>query len=183
MRLFTGIDVPYPMRRNLELLLELLRPAARISWSPLSNLHVTTKFIGEWPEERLEELKTAIASLPRPAPLKLGLRGLGWFPNPHNPRVFYVAVRAEPALEELARATDAACAALGIEAESKPFRPHLTLARIREPKPLDELKRAIAGLPNDDFGGWTADAFHLYQSQLRPGGSIYTKLASYSFSQ
>lgn len=183
MRLFTGLDVPYQMRRNLELLLELLRPTARISWSPLTNLHVTTKFIGEWPEEKLEELKTALAALPRPAPLKLGLRGLGWFPNPHNPRVLYVAVRAAPALEELARATDAACAALGIEAEPKPFRPHLTLARIREPKPLDELKRAIAQLPNDDFGGWTADAFHLYHSQLRQGGSIYTKLASYSFPQ
>lgn len=183
MRLFTGVDVPYPMRRNLELLLELLRPTARISWSPLANLHVTTKFIGEWPRERLDELKTALAAVARPAPLKLGIRGLGWFPNPHSPRVLYVAVQAGPEWETLARATDAACAALGIAPETKPFRPHLTLARVREPRPLAELKQAIAALPNDDFGGWTAGAFHLYESKLAPGGSIYTKLETYSFPQ
>lgn len=183
MRLFTGVDVPYPMRRNLELLLELLRPKARISWSPLSNLHVTTKFVGEWPEERVEELKSALAAVARPAPLQLGLRGLGWFPNPHSPRVLYVAVRAGEELEALARATGAACAALGIAPETKPFRPHLTLARIREPRPLADLQQAIAALPSDDFGGWTAEAHHLYESRRAPGGSIYTKLASYSFTK
>ena len=182
MRLFTGIDVPYQMRRNLELLLELLKPKARIAWSPLANLHVTTKFVGEWPEERLEELKEALRGVAAPAgKMKIGIRGLGWFPNPHHPRVLYVAVQAGPELAELARATGAACAALGIEAETKEYRPHLTLARIRTEEPLGELKRAIAQLPNDDFGGWTAEAFHLYQSQLRPGGAIYTKLESYSF--
>jgi len=181
MRLFTGLDVPHQMRRNLELLLHLLKPQARISWSALDNLHVTTKFIGEWPDERLEELKAKLAGLNGVAPIRLAIRGLGWFPNPHSPRVLYVAVQADPALEELARATDAACAMLGIKPEEKPFRPHLTLARIREPQPLAELKRTIASLPNDDFGGWTAPAFHLYQSQLRSGGSIYTKLESYPF--
>lgn len=182
MRLFVGIDVPYQMRRNLELLLELLKPKARISWSPLTNLHVTTKFIGEWPEERIGALKDALRAVAPPAPLKLGIRGLGWFPNPHNPRVFYVAVQAGPELVALAKAADEACAALGIEPETRAYRPHLTLARIREPQPLTELKQAIAQLPNDDFGGWTASAFHLYQSQLRPGGSVYTKLESYPFS-
>lgn len=183
MRLFTGLDVPYQMRRNLELLLQLLRPKARIHWSPLANLHVTTKFIGEWPGERLEELKAALGAVPVPGPLKIAIRGVGWFPNPHHPRVLYVAVQAGPELEALARATEAACAGLGIEAENRPFRPHLTLARIREPHPLLGLKQAIAQLANDDFGGWTADAFHLYQSQLRTGGSVYTKMASYSFSK
>jgi RNA 2',3'-cyclic 3'-phosphodiesterase len=182
MRLFTGIDVPYQMRRNLELLLELLKPKARIAWSPLANLHVTTKFVGEWPDARLEELKEALRGVAAPAgKMKIGIRGLGWFPNPHHPRVLYVAVQAGPELAELARATGEACAALGIEVEAKEYRPHLTLARIRTEEPLVELKRAIAQLPSDDFGGWTAEAFHLYQSQLRPGGAIYTKLESYSF--
>jgi RNA 2',3'-cyclic 3'-phosphodiesterase len=181
MRLFTGIDVPYQMRRNLELLLELLKPKARIAWSPLGNLHVTTKFIGEWPDERVDELKHTLRGVPVPAKCKVGIRGLGWFPNPHNPRVLYAAVQTAPELAALAHATAEACAALGLEPERREFQPHLTLARIREPQPLAELKQAIAQLPNDDFGGWTADAFHLYHSQLRPGGSIYTKLESYPF--
>lgn len=181
MRLFTGLDVPYEMRRNLELLLEHLKPKARISWSPLNNLHVTTKFIGEWPEERLGELREALEAVSRPAPLNIAIRGLGWFPNPHNPRVFFVDVQSGPELAALARETDAACARLGVEAEKREYQPHLTLARIREPQPLFDLKKAVADLPSVDFGAFTAAAFHLYKSELRPGGSVYTKLASFPF--
>jgi 2'-5' RNA ligase len=179
MRLFAGIDVPYEMRRNLELLVQLLQPKAGIQWSPLDNLHITTKFIGEWAGERLDELQAALAAVPRPGPLKIGLRGLGWFPNPHRPRVFFAGIAAPPELAELARETGRACERLGIPSEPRGFHPHLTLARIRRPEPLTELQRAIANLPSADFGAYTAEAFHLYKSELRPGGSIYTKLASY----
>ncbi len=182
MRLFVGIDVPYQMRRNLELLLELLKPKARISWSPLTNLHVTTKFIGEWPEQRLEEIKNALRAVTPPAPLKLGIRGLGWFPNPHNPRVFYVAVQAGPELAALAKAADEACAALGIEPETRAYHPHLTLARIREPQPLTEPEAGHRAIAQRRLRRLDRQRLHLYQSQLRPGGSIYTKLESYPFS-
>ena len=179
MRLFAGLDVPYEMRRNLELLLEHLKPKARISWSQLNNLHITTKFIGDWPEDRLDDLKLALESVPRPPALQIALRGLGWFPNPHSPRVFFVAIQAPIELAQLARDTDRACARIGVPPERKDFNPHLTLARIREPQPLFDLKKAIADLPGVDFGSYTAEAFHLYKSDLQPGGSIYTKLASY----
>ena len=57
MRLFIGIDLTLEVIANLEGLLERLKPAAQINWSPPRNLHITTKFIGEWPEERLAELR------------------------------------------------------------------------------------------------------------------------------
>ena len=180
MRLFTGLDVPYEMRRNLELLLQLLKPKADIGWSPLSNLHITTKFIGEWPDARLDELKLALATIPRPAPLKIDLRGLGWFPNPHSPRVFFAALKTPPELAELAKNVEKTCEKLGLAAENRPFQPHLTLARIRTPQPLIELKRAVSELPSVDFGSFTASEHHLYLSRLQPGGSIYTKLASWA---
>lgn len=179
MRLFTGLDVPYEMRRNLELLLQLLKPKAKIAWSPLSNLHVTTKFIGEWPDARLDELKNALAAVPRPAPLQIAIRGLGWFPNPHAPRVFLAGLQTPLELARLAKDTDTACVSLGLPAENRDFRPHLTLARIKTPETLIELKRAIAELPSVDFGAFTATHHHLYLSQLQPGGSVYTKLASW----
>lgn len=179
MRLFIGLDVPYEMRRNLELLLHLLKPKADIHWSPMTNLHITTKFIGEWPEERLPELKAALQTVPRPGALDNAVRGLGWFPNPHQPRVLYAGIQAPPALAQLAAATDAACTTLGIEAEHKPFAPHLTLARIKHTGDLFPLKKAIADLPNTDFGAFTSKDFHLYLSRPTPSGSLYTKLASY----
>ncbi|MGO9239264.1 MAG: RNA 2',3'-cyclic phosphodiesterase [Bryobacteraceae bacterium] len=179
MRLFAGLDLPYEMRRNLELLLHLVKPLARIQWSPVANLHLTTKFIGDFPEQRLEELKSALAAAPRPGTLRIAIRGLGWFPDPKRPRIFFAGIEAPPEMAQLARDTEAACAALGIPREDKPFRPHLTLARIRHPEPLTMLQDAIAGLPGTDFGAFQADNFHLYRSQLDARGSIYTKLASF----
>lgn len=182
MRLFTGLDLPYEMRRNLELLLHLLKPTAPLRWSPLDDLHVTTKFIGEWPEERLDALKSALAALPRPGPLPIALRGFGWMPNPHRPRLLYVNLQAPEALAVLHRSTDEACAALGVPSESKPFHPHLTLGRVREGVDLFPLKKALAELPSADFGAFTAAHHHLYRSRLGTGGALYSKLASFPLS-
>jgi len=180
MRLFTGIALPGAIADNLESLLAGLRPAARIRWSPIRNLHITTKFIGEWPDERLEEMKGALAGVSSPAPFDIQVRGFGWFPNPHSPRILWVGVHAPEALRDLARRTDEATAKLGVVAEKKAYSPHLTLARIGDPVPLLDLKRTIAGLPSDEFGTFRVEAWHLYLSRPGPSGSVYTRLADYS---
>ena len=181
MRLFTAITLPQDVVAALTRLIDQLRPAARIHWSPAANLHITTKFIGEWPKERLDELTVALQKIGPREPIPIEVRGLGFFPNPHAPRVFWAAVHAGPELATLARQTDEALHALGIPAETRPFSPHLTLARIKEPVPLQALRQAIANLPATDFGAFTADRFHLYLSELNPKGSVYTKLSDYSF--
>ena len=71
MRLFTAIDIPTDLTEALRSFVSRLRPTAKISWSPLENLHITTKFIGEWPEPRLDEMKRALASCPFRAQSKL----------------------------------------------------------------------------------------------------------------
>jgi 2'-5' RNA ligase len=178
MRLFVGLDLPPEVVRNLEALLERLRPTARIQWSPPANLHVTTKFIGQWPEERLEELKAALAALPSHAPIPVRIRRVGFFPNPHSPRVFWCGVEA-PALEALAADTDRATASLGVESEKRAFSPHLTLARIKDRVDLQPLWETIAALPSLEFGAFEARSFFLYLSKPGPKGSVYTKLAEF----
>jgi 2'-5' RNA ligase len=181
MRLFTGLDLPEEVIGSLRKLLGHLQPTAKISWSPPENLHVTTKFIGEWPEERLDELKSALAQIPPRSPIPIHIRKVGFFPNPHAPRVFWCGVDA-PGLEVLAAATDRVTQALGIPAESRAFSPHLTLARIKERLNLQPLRESIAALPSLDFGQFVSDRFFLYQSRLGPKGSVYTKLAECKFS-
>jgi 2'-5' RNA ligase len=178
MRLFTGLDLPAEVVHNLEQLLERLRPTARIHWSLPANLHITTKFIGEWPEERLGELKAALAGLESQPPIAVHVRKVGFFPNPHAPRVFWCGIDA-PGLEALANHTDGATAALGIARETRAFSPHLTLARIKERLDLQPLRQAVAGLASLDFGQFQAANYFLYQSTLRPSGSVYTKLAEF----
>ena len=178
MRLFTGLDLPAEVVRNLEQLLQRLRPAARIHWSLASNLHITTKFIGEWPEERLGEMKSALAALEPQPPIPVHVRKVGFFPNPHAPRVFWCGIEA-PGLETLAARTDGAAAALGIARETRAFSPHLTLARIKQRLDLQPLREAVVALPTLDFGEFQAASFFLYQSTLKPSGSVYTELAEF----
>src|ERR1035437_2791589 len=178
MRLFTGLDLPAEVVHNLERLLEPLRPPPRIHWSLSANLHLTTKFIGEWPEERLGEMKAALAALESQPAIAVDIRKVGFFPNPHAPRVFWCGIDA-PGLEALANHTDGATAALGIARETRAFSPHLTLARIKEKVPLQPLREAVVGLASLDFGQFEAASFFLYQSTLRPSGSVYTKLAEF----
>jgi 2'-5' RNA ligase len=180
MRLFTAVDIPADILARLAKLIGQLRPTARIGWSPVENLHITTKFIGEWPEARLDALRDALAAMPPREPIPIEIRGLGYFPNPHSPRVFFAAIHAGAGLAELARATEQALAKLGVPVENRPFSPHLTLARIKTPVPLAAMQREIAELPSTEFGGFTAERFYLYRSRLNPSGSVYTKLSDYS---
>ena len=182
MRLFTGLDLPTEVVRNLESLLARLRPTARIQWSPIENLHITTKFIGEWPDARVAEVEAALAGLPSRPAIAVDIRKVGFFPNPHSPRVFWCGIDAA-SLGELAAETDRALAAIGIAAETKPFSAHLTLARIKDRVSLQPLREQIAALPSLEFGKFEAAGFFLYRSQLRPTGSVYTKLAEFPLSK
>jgi RNA 2',3'-cyclic 3'-phosphodiesterase len=178
MRLFTAIDIPIDLTEALRSFVSRLRPAAKISWSPVENLHVTTKFIGEWPEQRLDEMKRALASVPVTGPLEITVKGLGWFPKASRPRVFWAGVDGGEALRTLARATDGAVAELGVPGEKRAYSPHLTLARIRETVALDRLHQALQSFPAGcgfDFGSFQATQFFLYLS----ASGRYTQLAGF----
>jgi RNA 2',3'-cyclic 3'-phosphodiesterase len=92
------------------------------------------------------------------------VRGLGWFPNERNPRVFWAGIESGPELATLAHATEQSLAALGIAAEDREFHPHLTLARRRNPVPLEHLRKELAKIPSIDFGRFQGGAFFLYLS-------------------
>ena len=191
MRLFVALDLPDPILQTLDALTAKLKPAARIQWSTVSKLHITTKFIGEWPESRLGELTSALHAIPRTGPIPIRVEGLGWFPNPHSPRVFLAAIRTDcPSvhdsgrssneeavknLETLAQATGQATVSLGIPAETRDFHPHVTLARIKTRVDLAPLRQAVAQLESTAFGVFEARSQFLYLSQ----NSVYTKLEEF----
>ena len=178
MRLFTALDLPDQIVSRLDQLIARLKSTAQISWSPASNLHITTKFIGEWPETRLEELETALRHIRSRQPIDVRIHEVGFFPNSRSPRVFWCGIEAL-GLEGLATDTDAATSSLGISSENRPYSPHLTLARIKERLDLSPLQRAIAREGQLEFGRFEARGFFLYRSQLRPTGSVYTKLSEF----
>ena len=172
MRLFTAIDLPAEMVEKLTVFLARLRPLAKLRWTEIENLHITTKFIGEWPEARLDEVKTALRDVARTEAIAISVRGIGWYPDLRRPHVFWAGVDGGEPLQRLARATEEAVATLGVPAELRVYSPHLTLARVRYAVPLDDLIKA-AGDP--DFGTFQVSSFFLYLSS----NGKYSKLAEF----
>jgi 2'-5' RNA ligase len=196
MRIFIGIDLDPEVRGRISRFLEGVEsfaPEAR--WVRPESLHITLKFIGEQLPDRVE----AIAErLRRVDGCTFGIRlgGYGFFPTAKAPRVFWIGIQAGPQLAELAESIDVAGAELGIPREDRPYSPHLTLARggagrsSGSPKwhkgdghnsAFAMLEKRLAAMGELDFGNMTAYEFVLYQSQLSPGGSKYTKLQCFPF--
>jgi RNA 2',3'-cyclic 3'-phosphodiesterase len=184
MRLFTGIAIGAEVLDALEQVMRELRPLAPLNWSPVENLHITSKFIGEWPEQRLGEMTQALGEIHAPAAFTVRVGGFGYLPNPRNPRMLYAGVQAGPELGDLARLTEDALAPLGVAREERAYTPHVTLSRIGARtgnKPIGALREHIVNMKNVDFGTFQVAEFHLYLSTNRPGGSgsVYKALATF----
>jgi RNA 2',3'-cyclic 3'-phosphodiesterase len=188
MRIFIGIDLSDEVRANLARFLEGVRGfAPDVRWVQPESLHVTLKFIGEQKPERVETIRERLRQIKGPA-LEIRFAGHGYFPTANAPRVFWIGIQAGPELAALAGNIDTAVTELGIPGEHRPFSPHLTLARAgggsgspkwqkRDgPNSSFAVLKRLASMEDLDFGSMTARDFILYQSQLSPKGSRYTKL-------
>jgi 2'-5' RNA ligase len=161
LRLFTAIEIPQEIRSKLAGLVHELRPLAKLRWSPAENLHITTKFIGEWPESRLPELVAQLEKVPFPGPISITVKNLAWL----HRRILHATIQAPPALTQLASATEAALEQIGVKKEDRDFHPHLTLARNPDRISIAPVERAIEKHASDSFGAFTALEFVLFLSK------------------
>jgi RNA 2',3'-cyclic 3'-phosphodiesterase len=189
MRIFIGIDLDDEIRTKIARFLDGVRGfASDARWVRTESLHITLKFIGEQKPEQVEAISDRMRRMQGSA-IDIHLRGHGFFPTPKAPRVFWIGIQAGPQLAELATNIDLSVAELGIPREDRPYSPHLTLARggsgsgspklrkgDRPKSKFAVLEKRLAAMGELDFGTMTAREFILYQSQLSPKGSKYTKL-------
>lgn len=192
MRLFVALDIDDAIRESIMRFVEGVQPfAPDARWVKPGSMHVTLKFIGERPDDTLMAIKQALAQVAG-STTEIDFRGYGFFPTPKSARVFWVGMEAGPELASLATAVDQTLSPLGIPKEDRPFSPHLTLARSaggsgsprrnkgdRPNQVFQILQNRLASLPAPEFGTMTSREFFLYQSQLSPKGSKYTKLARF----
>lgn len=182
MRLFVALDIPEETRDALANLIHQFSEVCRgARWVRAEGLHITLKFIGEAEEATLSAMKACLAEIHSAEAIQIVFRHFGFFPNERRPHVFWVGMQAGPALADLAKQIDAKLQTLGIPHEEKDFRPHLTLARFNSLGGLPKLKEMIQGHAARELGRTTAREFHLYQSELKPGGAEYTRLATFPF--
>jgi len=146
-------------------------------WVARDNFHITMKFLGEMPEDRVAPLAMSAAGAMKtgrvePFPITIG--AMGGFPNLRRPRVlFYKVEKGGGELSTIAGHLDAALHDdLGIDMERRPFRAHATVARIKtsiEPGISDRLQRA----PGVDHPPQLVDRVLLMRSELRREGALY----------
>ncbi len=183
-RAFIAIDIPDDVRAAIgeaQAQLKRAHVGVKISWTKIDNLHLTLQFLGYIEEAVVEKIKAALQTVAgQHRPFELSVHGAGAFPNENRPRVIWVGCDdAEGGLKALAQAVQTAMEPLGFEPEHREFSAHLTLGRIKIPRTDVALTRAIDSLKDKTFGTLRVDSFHLYESQLHPEGSIYTKISSF----
>jgi 2'-5' RNA ligase len=175
-RAFVAVVPPDPV---LDALVECVTVAGRhhpgLRWVRREQLHVTLQFLG-----RVDDADGLTAALARAAAsvpaFEVRLGGTGAFPKPRRASVVWVgAVVGASDLTELARAVCGATATLGFEAEERPFHPHVTVARLRRPQPVDGL---LSNLGDQPVGpAFALREVVLLQSHTRGEGAVYEEVA------
>jgi len=186
-RIFTAIDISDEARRKISEYIEDLRGEfsdLRVGWERAEKLHLTLKFLGDIDEMRLKSLFEAVEETAgQLLNFKLQISGTGAFPSPRNARILWLGVRDERgSLPRLNEILETECERKGFEKERRNFKPHLTIARLREPPQSKEL---VGKHLRNDFASieFEVSEIVIYESQLQKSGSIYSIVSKHKFKE
>jgi 2'-5' RNA ligase len=189
-RLFIAVDLSPDVRRWLEKARSVLGssvPSGAVRWVTPAGIHLTLKFLGEIPANRIDGVRGAMdRSMKGAKPFSLFVEGLGCFPDHHRPRVLWAGVRHEPILVNLQKLLEEQLAAAGFPKERRPFSPHLTLGRVKDGLPADSLRRigsAVGEASLKSSVEMRVVEVALFRSVLRPSGAEYSVLYRAAFNR
>ena len=183
LRTFIALPLPAEWTAALQVVIDAMGDGGMggVRWVRPSGIHLTLKFLGSTNARLapriLDGLRDGMRGAPAPT---LALSGLGTFPNSRNPRVLWAGVSGDTdALSQLHERTEAVATALGWAPERRPFRPHLTIGRVRDQASASQRRAvadAIGSVRVPALDPWRAHTIRLYRSDLTPRGAIYTNL-------
>jgi len=184
-RSFIAIELPEELRLELSQLQAKLKAGKQpgVKWADPYGIHLTLKFLGNIAVDKTGEITKAIEEAAQgTAPFHLEVKQLGVFPNLRRVQVVWVGISGEvDKLGQLQQRIESGLARLGFTPESRPFTPHLTLARLRDQASLDERQRLgqlIASTSFESAHSIEVDAVNLMKSQLTREGAIYSRISS-----
>jgi 2'-5' RNA ligase len=179
MRLFFAIELGDALLERLEEKTAPLRAEApELAWVARDHRHLTLKYLGDVEEGAVPKLTAAADhAVAGHDPLEMTVREVGAFPNFRRARVVWIGVEQEPRLELLHHDLELACEREGFEVEGRPFRPHITLARVRAPLSVDRM-RDLARVARTVRmkASVLVDHVTLFESTLSPTGARYRRL-------
>ncbi|MEK6534878.1 MAG: RNA 2',3'-cyclic phosphodiesterase [Thermodesulfobacteriota bacterium] len=184
-RAFLALDPPEEILREIERIQDRLRKLIRgdLRWVRPEGIHLTLKFFGDVSENAVVNISVVAGQAAAAVgSFELAIGGTGVFPDPSRPRVVWLGMNGEVArLVTFQQGLERALREIGFPPEERPFRPHLTLGRIKSPKGLTGLAEALEKEKTVTAGRFTASGLSLFQSELTPRGAVYTRLAGYPF--
>ncbi|MGD0280191.1 MAG: RNA 2',3'-cyclic phosphodiesterase [Smithella sp.] len=185
-RAFLAIEPPENILRKISGLQEKLKReiSGRINWTRPHAQHLTLKFFGDISTEDVKNICAAVQKrTTSEVYLNLKIEALGVFPDGRKPRVLWCGTTGDvERLSVLQKKLDGDFAKIGFPAEDRPFRAHLTLARIKDPRELTGINEALTKHGAFEAGEFVCRELVLFQSNLSPQGAVYTKLEMFSFS-
>lgn len=179
MRLFLALELAPDLLDSLESAIAPLRAEApELAWVPPHKRHLTLKFLGDVPEQRLAQIIAFTNDVARQhRPFSMSCGGVGAFPNFRRARVVWFGVAYEARLELLHHDLEIAGETEGFEIEGRAFRPHVTLARVRSPMKVEESRRLAGAARKIDFSATQHVAeITLFESTLTQAGATYRRL-------
>ncbi|MFZ3071931.1 MAG: RNA 2',3'-cyclic phosphodiesterase [Thermodesulfobacteriota bacterium] len=181
-RAFIAIEIPEEIKKEISSIQDELKKSLGktpgISWARPATTHLTLKFLGDVPEEKIGDIEEALRLSTRGIKaFTVSVTGIGGFPNLENPRVLWAGIQESAELENLHVAMENSLYAVGFEKDEKPFRPHLTLARIKSPVEGKKLSKAIKELRTDINADFIADSVILFKSELSSRRAVHTPIA------
>lgn len=177
-RAFIAIELPSTIVKSLEEIQDNLRDTAnKIAWVKPDNIHLTMKFLGNIETDKAHAIEKILKNIVSQISIgKLSVKGVGAFPTINNPRVIWVGVEDDKNLLNIYTQLEEGLASLGFKKEDRPFKPHLTLGRVKFLKDKKGLKERLEKFADIKFASFIVDSLILFKSELTPEGSLYTKL-------
>ncbi|MFH2001253.1 MAG: RNA 2',3'-cyclic phosphodiesterase [Planctomycetota bacterium] len=177
MRTFIAVEIDRTLCNRLAAIQQdcgISNPVMR--WVKPDRMHLTLRFLGEINAASVTDVTRAMQNASEGVePFDIQFKGLGFFPNASKPRVFWVGIMdPDKTLEILVRSLELELLKIGFERDRKAFRPHLTLARIRDGVPGG---LEVSGEKDKLYGQQCVSAIKLFMSELKPQGPIYTPLS------
>lgn len=184
-RAFIAIDLSKEILeriREVSAGLQELGKKLPVRWVPVENIHLTLKFLGDVSLANLGFLENSLVELARNfAPCEVSVGEIGAFPKPERPRVIWIGTEVPQELIALQHGIELETVHLGYTREDRNFSPHLTIGRVSRNATAQDI-RSVATLIKDarvgSLGSMWIEAIHLYRSELKPEGAVYSRIFS-----
>jgi len=185
LRLFVAMPMPEAVRNEISGVqqeMQRLVPRDAVRWTKPEQFHLTLRFLGDVPVERVAALQEAVHAVCRGSPaLRLRAQGTGFFPNARSPRVIWAGVNdGEGHLVDLQKKIEAVVRLFTKESGTERFAGHVTVGRVKFLKrpEIEKLAEHAQVVKDHLFGEWTANEVELIRSDLLPAGARHTLLAA-----